>query len=94
MYKLYLKISKTNENVNTIFISPVALSSDFDIALNKHYAGQGAVFCVWLFSCSNSMSSCQKAVSETKYYLSTAIECSIFLSLLMLLQRITISVFL
>ena len=55
MYQFYLKISKINEKVNTIFISPEMLTSDFAVKLNKRNAGQGAVFHVWLFSCHNSM---------------------------------------
>ena len=31
------------------------LTSYFDVALNKRNAGQGSVFCVWLFSCKDSM---------------------------------------
>ena len=56
MYQLCLKISKINEKVNTIFISPVTFTSYFDVALNKRNAGQWSLFCVWLFSCSDSMS--------------------------------------
>ena len=56
MYQFYLKISKINENVNIIFIPPETLTSCFDVALNKRNAGQGVVFCVWLFSCNSSMS--------------------------------------
>ena len=56
MYQFYLKISKINEKVNTIFISPVTLTSYFDVALNKVYAEQGSVFCARLFSCNDSMS--------------------------------------
>ena len=37
-------------------LSPMTLTSDFDVALNKRNAGQGSVFCVWLFSCNDSMS--------------------------------------
>ena len=40
----------------TIFISPVSLTSYFDVTLNKRNAGQGSVFCVWLLSCKDSMS--------------------------------------
>ena len=39
MYQLYLKISKINGKVNTIFISPETLTSYFDVKLNKHNAG-------------------------------------------------------
>ena len=46
MNQLYLKI---DEKSNTIFISPVTLTSDFDVAISKCNVGQGAVFCVWLF---------------------------------------------
>ena len=56
MYQYYHKISKINEKVNTIFISPEPLTSYFDAALNKRNADQGAVFRVWLFSCNDSMS--------------------------------------
>ena len=56
MYQFYLKISKINEKVNTIFISPKTLTSYFDVALNKLNVGQGAVLRVWLFSCNDSMS--------------------------------------
>ena len=56
MYQFYPKISKTNEKVNTIFISPVTLTSEYDVALNKRNACQGSVFCVWLFLCNDSMS--------------------------------------
>ena len=55
MYQFYLKISKINEKVNTIFISLETLTSDFDVKLNKRNADQGAVFRVWLFSCHGSM---------------------------------------
>ena len=56
MYQFNLKIGKTNEKVNTIFISPVTLTSYFDVTLYKRNAGQRSVFCVWLFSCNGSMS--------------------------------------
>ena len=56
MFQFYLKISKINEKAYVIFISPEMLTSYFDVALIKRYAGQGAVFCVWLFSCNDSMS--------------------------------------
>ena len=56
MYQFYLKISKINEKLNTIFISPETLTSYFDVALNKRNAGQGSVFYVWSFSCNDSMS--------------------------------------
>ena len=49
MYQFCLKIGKLNEKVNTIFISPVTFTSDFDVAFNKINIGQGSVFCVWLF---------------------------------------------
>ena len=32
--------------VNIIFISTAKLRSDFEVVLNKHTAGQGAVFCI------------------------------------------------
>ena len=44
MYQFYLKISKINEKVNTIFISPEILTSYFDVALNERNAGQGSLF--------------------------------------------------
>ena len=70
MYQIYLNISKINEKVITVFISPETLTSYFDAALNKCN-----VFRVWLFSCNNSMSlAVRKMVSETKCYLSTTIE--------------------
>ena len=56
MYQFYLKISKINEKLNIIFISPETLISYFDVALNKCNAGQGSVFYVWSFSCNDSMS--------------------------------------
>ena len=56
MYNFYLKISKINEKVNTICTLPETLTSYFDVALNKPNAGQGSVFCVWLFSRNDSMS--------------------------------------
>ena len=56
MYQFYLKISKINGKVNTIFISPETLTSYFDDALNKRNAGQGAVLRVWLCPCNDSMS--------------------------------------
>ena len=87
MYQFYLKISKMNEKVNRIFILPVTLTSYFDVALNKRYAGQGSVFCVWLFSCSDSV----PTVSETNCYLSIIIERPTYLSNLTSAQRITVS---
>ena len=56
MYKFYLKICKLNEKVHTIFISSVTLMSYCDVTLNKHNAGQGSEFCVWFWSCKDSMS--------------------------------------
>ena len=57
MYQFYLKISKINEKVNTVFISPETLTSYFDgVALSKRNAGQGSVFYVWSFSCNESLS--------------------------------------
>ena len=56
MYQFYLKIGKKNETVNTILISPETLTSDFDVALNKRYAGEGSVFYVCSFSCNDSIS--------------------------------------
>ena len=90
MYQFYLKISKINEKVNTIFISPETLTCYFDVALNKRNAGQRSVFYVWSFN----ISGCQKMVSETKCYLSTKIERPAYLSTLTSAQRITISIFL
>ena len=34
----------------------MTLTSFFDIVLNKRNAGQRSAFCVWLFSCNDSMS--------------------------------------
>ena len=56
MYQFYLQKSKINEKFHTIFISPEALTSYFDVALNKRNAGKGAVFHVWLFPCNDLMS--------------------------------------
>ena len=56
MYHFFLKISKINEKVNIIFISPETLTSYLNVALNKRNADEGAVFRVWLFSCKDSMS--------------------------------------
>ena len=56
MCEVDLKISKIDEENNTIFISPVTLASDFYVTLNKCRAGQGSVFCEWLFLCNDSMS--------------------------------------
>ena len=95
MYQFYLKVSKINEKVNTIFISPETLTSYFDAALNKRNAGQGSVFYVWSFSCNDSTSlAVRKTVSETKCYLSTKNERLTCLSTLTLAKRITISIFL
>ena len=41
---------------SALIISPETLTSYFDVVLNKGYAGQGAVFCVRLFPCKDSMS--------------------------------------
>ena len=38
----YFKISKINENANTISISPVPSTSGFDVTLNKRNASQGS----------------------------------------------------
>ena len=51
------------------------LTSNFDVALNKRNAGQGAIFRV----CNDSVqrfidSGCQKMFSATKCYLSNTIE--------------------
>ena len=56
MYQFYLEISKINEKVNTVFISPETLTFYFDVALNKRNAGQGSVFYVCSFSCIDSIS--------------------------------------
>ena len=56
MYQFYLKISKLNGKIITIFIAPETLTSYFDVALSKRNAGQGAIFRVWLFPCNDSMS--------------------------------------
>ena len=53
-YQLCLKISKINEEVNTIYISPKTSTSYFDVSLNKRNADKGSVFCVWMFSCNDS----------------------------------------
>ena len=46
-----------HENATTIFISTVKLTSDSEVALNKRRTGdKSSFFCVWLFSCINSMS--------------------------------------
>ena len=67
MYQFYLTVSKINEKVNTLFISPVTLTSYFDVALNKRNAGQGSVFCVWVFHATiQCLSGCEKMVSEIK----------------------------
>ena len=78
MDQFYSEISKINENINTIFITPVTLASYFDVALIKRNAGQGSTFCEWLFSC--NVSGCQKTVPETKCYLSTTTDRPAFLS--------------
>ena len=56
MYKFYHKISKINERVNKILISPETSTSYFRVGLNKRKAGQGFVFYVWSFSCNDSIS--------------------------------------
>ena len=95
MYQFDLKISKINEKVNTILTSHVTLTSYFDVAITKRNAGQRSIFCVWLFSCNDSVvSGWQKTLSETKCYLSTTIECLTYLSTLKSAQRITVSIFL
>ena len=95
MYQFYLKIGKINEKVNKIFISPEKLTSYFDVALNKHNAGQGSVLYICTFSCNDSISlAFQKTVSETKCYLSTKIERPTYLSTLTSAQNITSSIFL
>ena len=55
MHQFYHKISKINENFKKKFISPVTSTSYFDVALDKRNAGRGSLFCVWLFSCNDSM---------------------------------------
>ena len=55
MYQFYLKLSKINEKVRTIFISHLTLMSYFDVALDKRNTAEGAVFRVRLFSCNDSM---------------------------------------
>ena len=55
MYQFYLKLSKINKKVNTIFISPETSTSYFAVALNKRDAGQGSLFYVWSFSCNDSV---------------------------------------
>ena len=40
MYKFYLESITINGNVNSIFILTVKLTSDSNLALNKHTAGQ------------------------------------------------------
>ena len=55
MYRFYLKISKINEKVN-IFFSPETLTSYVDVALDKRDAGEGHVFCIWLFLSNGSTS--------------------------------------
>ena len=61
------------------FIPPMTLSSYFVETLNKRTAGQGSVFCVWLFKCNDSMSlAVRKTVSETKCHLSTTLERSTY----------------
>ena len=97
MFQIYLKISKMNEKVNRIFILPVTLKSYFDVALNKRNAGQGSVFCVWLFSCNDSMPLAvrkQGPVSQTNCNLSIIIERPTYLSTLTSAQRIRISLLL
>ena len=56
MYQFYLKNSKINKKINTIFNSPEVSTSNFDVALNKRNAGQGSLFYVWSFSCNDSIS--------------------------------------
>ena len=56
MYQFYLKISKINYKVNTIFISPETSTSYFDVPLNKRNAGQRSVFYVWSFLCNDPIS--------------------------------------
>ena len=76
------------------FISLVTLTCNFDVALNKRNAGQGYVFCMWLFSCTVLMSlDCQKTVSNTKCYPSITIERPMNLLTLTSAQRITVTIF-
>ena len=56
MYQFYFTISKMNETINTFFVSPVILTSYFDVMLNN--AVEVSVFvsgcchekihCLWL----------------------------------------------
>ena len=55
MYQFHFKVVKINVKVFTNFISPKMSMSYFDVALNKRDAGQGSVFCVWSFSCNDSI---------------------------------------
>ena len=55
MYQFYIKVSKTKENIGIIFISPVMLTSNFGVALNKRNIDQGSLFCVWMFPCNEPM---------------------------------------
>ena len=83
-----------NEKVNTIFISPVTFTSDFDVALNTRNAGQGSVFCVIIYIQRFKVIDCQETVSEPKCYQSTMIERPTYLSTSLSAQRITFSIFL
>ena len=49
-----------NGNVNIVSILTVKLTSDSDVALNKHTAGPWALVHVWLISCNDSMSPAMK----------------------------------
>ena len=92
---IYHKISKINEKVNTIFILPVTLMSFFDVALNIRNAGRGSSFCVWLFSCNDSMSLVARKRFlrlSVMYRLGSNVQRN--LSTLTSAQRITISIFL
>ena len=74
MYQFYFKISKINEKVITIFISPETLTSYFDVALNK----RNAAVSMQRFN----VSGCQKMVSEPICYLLNTIERLAYLSTL------------
>ena len=44
----------------------MTLTSYFDVALNKHDAGQASVFCVWLFSLQQTnVYGCQKIINHS-----------------------------
>ena len=78
----------------TFFISPMTLTSYFEVALNKRKAGKEFVFYIVVFMQRFNISGCQKMVSDTKCYLSTTIKRPTYLSTLTSAQIITISIFL